>query len=75
MKNRIKQAILLRKSNDLESVKAYQEFLNEIVNRVNHNNQDKIRAELPCLQPLPLCKTIDYTEEVVAVSTSSTIRV
>lgn len=75
MKNRIEQAILLRRSNEFESVKAYQEFLNDIVNRVNHNNQDKITAELPSLQPLPLCKTIDYTEEVVAVSTSSTIRV
>lgn len=75
IKNRIEQAILLRKSNEFESVKAYQEFLNDIVNRVNHNNQNKITAEFPCLQPLPLCKTIDYTEEVVAVSTSSTIRI
>ena len=75
VKNRIKQALLLRGSNAFESVKAYQEFLNEIVNRINRNNQDKTTQEHNHLQPLPLHKTIDYTEEVVPVSTSSTISV
>ncbi len=75
LKNRICQALLLRGSNDFESVAAYQQFLDEIINRVNHNNHDKIAEECKHLQPLPLHKTIDYTEEVHGVSTSSTINV
>lgn len=75
LKNRIKQALLLRDSSDFESVKAYQKFLDEIVYSINRNNQDKIPEEHKHLQPLPLHKTIDYIEEVVGVSTASTIRV
>lgn len=75
MKNRIEQALLLRESNDFESVKEYQRFLDDIVNRVNRNNRDKIKEEYSHLQDLPLHKTIDYTEKVVGVSTASTIRV
>lgn len=75
LKNRICQALLLRGSNDFESVAAYQQFLDGIVNRVNNNNEDKIAEECRHLQPLPLRKTIDYTEEVHGVSTTSTINV
>ena len=75
LKNRICQALLLRESSDFESVTAYQQFLDSIVNRINGNNQDKIAEESKHLQPLPLNKTIDYTEEVHGVSTSSTIKV
>lgn len=75
LKNRIKQALLLRDSNDFDSVQAYQSFLDGIVRSINRNNQDKITEEHKYLQPLPLHKTIDYTEEVVGVNTSSTIRV
>ncbi|MCP4115767.1 MAG: IS21 family transposase [Desulfobacteraceae bacterium] len=75
LKNRIKQALLLRDSSDFESVDAYQKFLDDIVHSINRNNQDKITEEHKHLQPLPLHKTIDYTEEVVGVSTASTIRI
>ena len=75
LKNRIVQALLLRGSSDFESINAYQQFLDQIVNRINRNNQDKIAEECKHLQPLPLRKTVDYTEEVVGVSTSSTVNV
>lgn len=75
LKNRIKQALLLRDSNDFASVSAYQRFLDDIISSINRNNQDKITEEYKHLQALPLHKTIDYTEEVVGVTTSSTIRV
>lgn len=75
LKNRICQALLLRGSSDFESVAAYQQFLDEIVNRINGNNQDKIAEESKHLQSLPLRKTIDYTEEVHGVTTSSTVNV
>lgn len=75
LKKRIHQGLLLRGSNDFTSVSEYEEFLSEIVQTINRNKQDKIEEELQYLQPLPLQRTADYTELVVRVSTSSTIRV
>lgn len=75
LKKRIHQALLLRGSNDFESVSAYETFLAEIVRDINARKQDKIEEERLHLQPLPLQRTADYTEQVVRVSTSSTIQV
>jgi Mu transposase, C-terminal domain len=75
LKKRIKQALLLRGSNDFTSEAAYVEFLAAIVSDINSRKQDKINQERQHLQPLPLQRTADYTETVVAVSTTSTIQV
>ncbi len=75
LKKRIKQALLLRDSCDFDTVAAYAEFLAEIVRDINSRKQDKIEEERQYLQPLPLQRTADYTEKVVPVSTSSTIKV
>jgi hypothetical protein len=75
LKKRIRQALLLRGSNDFESVSAYEEFLAEIVHDINARKQDKIEEERLHLEPLPLQRTADYTEQVVRVSTSSTIQI
>lgn len=75
LKKRIKQALLLRDSCDFDTVAAYAEFLAEIVRDINSRKHDKIDEERQHLQPLPLQRTADYTEKVVAVSTSSTINV
>lgn len=63
------------RSNDFETVVAYEEFLSEIVATINRNKKDKIQEEMSYLQALPVHRTADYTEKVVRVSTSSTIRV
>jgi len=75
LKRRIHQALLLRDSCDFDTVADYEEFLAEIVRDINSRKQDKIEEERQYLQPLPLRPTADYTEKVVAVSTSSTIKV
>lgn len=75
LKKRIKQALLLRNSNDFESITAYEEFVGEIVRGINAGKEDKIAEERQHLQPLPLQRTADYTEKVVRVSTSSTIQI
>ncbi len=75
LKKRIRQALLLRGSNDFESVPKYEEFLDQVVQDINLCKRDKIEEEIPYLQPLPLYHTADYTELVVKVSTSSTIQV
>ncbi|MDH3326306.1 MAG: IS21 family transposase [Gammaproteobacteria bacterium] len=75
LKKRIHQALLLRESNDFDSVAAYEQFLSNIIYDINGRKQDKIEIERQYLQPLPLQRTADYTEQVVRVSTSSTIQV
>lgn len=75
LKKRIKQALLLRGSNDFSSEAAYVEFLAEIVSGINSRKQDKIDQERQHLQPLPLQRTAGYTETLVPVSTTSTIQV
>ncbi len=75
LKKRIKQALLLRNSNDFSSEAAYVQFLYEIVSEINSRKQDKIEQERQHLQSLPLRRTADYTEMVVPVSTTSTIQV
>lgn len=75
LKKRIKQALLLRDSNDFSSEAAYAQFLDEVVSEINSRKQDKIEQERQHLQPLPLQRTSDYTETVVPVSTTSTIQI
>jgi len=75
LKNRIHQALLLRNSVDFESVSAYQRWLDIIVRDINARNADKVAEERKYLKELPLQRTVDYTEKVVGVSTTSTILV
>lgn len=73
LKNRIQQALLIRGSVDFESVADYQQWIDTIVRSINILNRDKVAVEREHLKPLPLHRTVDYTEEVVGVSTTSTI--
>lgn len=75
LKNRIHQALLLRNSNDFDSVSAYQQWIDIIVKNLNARNADKVDQERKYLKALPLQRTVDYTEKVVGVSTTSTILV
>ena len=75
LKRRIHQALLLRGSCDFSTVSAYERFLADIVREINLRKRDKIEEERLHLRPLPLQRTVDYTEKVVRVSTSSTIQV
>lgn len=75
LKKRVHQALLLRDSCDFDSVSAYEDFLGDIVRNINARKKDKVEEERQHLNPLPLQRTADYTEQVVHVSTSSTIQV
>ena len=75
LKNRIRQSLLLRNSVDFESVTDYQQWLDIIVKGINTRNADKITEERRHLKELPLQRTVEYTEKVVGVSTTSTILV
>lgn len=75
IKRRIKQALLLRGNNDFDSVSAYQDWLDGVINQHNRRNVKNLKAELAHLAPLPLHQAVDFTEVCARVSSSSTIDV
>lgn len=75
LKRRIRQALILRGSNNFSTLEEYQAFITQQVMRHNRNNQDLVKEERPHLKPLPLRRSADYDELTVRVSSSSTINV
>lgn len=75
LNSRIRQALLLRGSNDFNSLEEYRRFVTQQVLRHNQHNQDLVQRELEYLTPLPRNRCADYEELSVRVSSSSTINV
>lgn len=75
LKNRIEQALLLRDSSDFKSVGAYQQWLDDLVIRINRGLQARLDSERPYLQALPKGKAVDYSEFMVRVTREGTIHV
>ena len=75
VKNRIRQALLLRGNYDFKSIDDYQLWIQDIVNKHNARNAKKITIELPALKPLPNFKSADFRVYSAKVSSSSTIKV
>ena len=75
LKRRIEQAIKIRGSNDFPSLRAYREFLERIVDKLNKRCKGRLAEEQKVLLPLPAHRFIDYSELTVKVTTSSTLSV
>ena len=75
LKGRIKQALLLRGSNDFDDIEAYQAWVCQVVRQHNKRNAPHVAQECAVLQPLPSMRTVDYTEIAARVSSSATIDV
>lgn len=75
IKRRLSQALLLRKSHDFDSVDAYRQWLDYLTRRFNGRCKEALRIEREALRPLPAHGAVDYSEQVVKVTTSSTIDV
>ena len=73
IKRRIAQGLLLRESSDFDSIDAYRQWLDRLIRRFNRRCADALAIERPALQELPQRRTTDYTEQVVTVTTNSTI--
>lgn len=72
LKRRIRQALLLRGSNDFVSLEDYQAFIDGVVSKINRQHKTRWQEELQHLQPLPKRRTHDYAEHRVLISSSST---
>lgn len=75
LKRRIAQALLLRGSADFATLEDYREWLDALVGRFNRRCSEALAIEREHLRALPALRTTDYSEQVVPVTTSSTIEV
>jgi len=75
LKRRIAQALLLRDSTDFASLADYRQWFDALVVRCNRRCGEALAIERAQLQALPRRRTGDSSEQVVVVTTSSTIEV
>ncbi len=75
LKNRIKQAIYLRGSNDFQSLDEYRLLIEAAVAKLNQQCQQKYEQEKIHLQSLPKYRIPDYEILSACVSTRSTVEV
>jgi transposase InsO family protein len=75
LKRRLKQYLLLRGSRDFSTEGAYEEFLEEILQRGNAGRQARVAEELAVMKALPPTRLSEYDEVHCTVSSASIIRV
>jgi hypothetical protein len=75
LKRCLKQHLLLRGSNDFESVEAYERWVQGVMTKNNDLRRDKVKEELKHMRPLAAQRLAEYRDETVHVSRESTIRV
>lgn len=68
LKNRIEQELILRGSNQFDSVASYESWVQEVTSNSNRRNNKNFPEEKAALQPLPGYKTADY--EVISAKVS-----
>lgn len=74
-KRRLSQHLKLRQSTDFPSVAAYQDFIDQVADRLNRRCRARFEEEQPRLQALPQQHFADYKELTVLVTGASTIEV
>ena len=75
VKRRIEQALLVRESCDFKNAKEYQIFIDSVISNHNRRNAKEVDFERKYLQKLPQHKTTDFTEMVVRVHSTSTVKI
>jgi hypothetical protein len=70
LKKALADQLLLRGARDFAELDAYRRFVDEVIGRRNARRRRSIEVERAALRPLPLQRTTDYEEEIVAVTSS-----
>lgn len=73
LKNRIAQELILRRSNNFNSIADYEAWIHEIVHAENLRHSKNFEHEKLSLQALPVNKTIDYEIRSIKVTGFSII--
>lgn len=74
-KRAVKQALLMRGSQDFENRSEYERFLAGVIDKRNAKRSERIGEERELLRPLPAQRLADGTTQMVKVSRNSTITV
>jgi len=76
-KDRLRQRVIIRGSNDFRSFEEFIAFVWEILKEHNEHNvsQALLEVDRAALKSLPLTKAVDYEERIAVVNSSSTIQV
>ena len=74
LKASIRDALLLRGTNDFTDLADYRGFIDEVVSKKNRRNAERIDAERAVLKPLPGRRTSDYEESIITVTSSGGFR-
>lgn len=75
LKGRLKQRLLLRRSQDFESVASYERWLREVIDKANCLRRTRLEEELAAMKPISVKRLPEYTLVRTAVSSWSTVRV
>lgn len=73
IKQQLKQALLMRGNANFTSRKAYQAFVQSVVDRRNRRITTAWQDEQRQLQPLPVYNSVNYTQHCVRVTRASSI--
>jgi hypothetical protein len=71
LKDRLKQALLLRGSADFVDLDAYRRFIDERIGQTNAARRKAVDVERSHLKPLPPSRTDDHEDHLVTVTSSS----
>lgn len=75
LKRRLSQQLVLRGSNNFDTVEAYQAFIDQCVEKLNRRSHSRFIEEKQALQSLPEHKAADYQTLNLKVTRTSTIEV
>lgn len=75
LKRRLEQALLVRASRDFAGQDEYERFVNGVTRKANAGRGLRVAEDIEAMRPLVVERLPEYTEVVVSVSSTSTIRV
>ena len=75
LKRRLKQHLILRASNDFESVGEYDVWLAQIMEKANRLRTRRFKEELAVMKPVTADRVPEFTEKDIRVTSRSTIHV
>lgn len=75
LKRKLEQHLLMRGSRDFDSERAYETWVQEVLNKANALRGQRVKEEMAAMKPLSVRCLPEYTEQEVRVSAWGTIRV
>jgi transposase len=75
LKRRIDQALMIRGSRDFESKEAFMDFVEQLMDKLNQEVEQKRQEELALMRDLPVSDLCEFETTLARVSRSSTITV